>query len=114
MSSRRYGRVTVEGWLEESPPGATWSHCPGLRVTQKHKEGTIWVATLHTATAGVVEYLPEPEDWHEGDWVLGPHGGVYRRTDGNWLCAGSSERIDSDFPQRPLLLLVRDGKPVTP
>ena len=60
------------------------------------------------------ERLPDPEpEWQGGDVVLDAKGWSFLRTAGGWSDFNGLRYADEE-PARPLTLIARAGKPVTP
>jgi hypothetical protein len=99
MSGRRFGRVTVEGWVEEVA-------VVGMSVVDVYRErdwgasGSSEVrATFYQRPddAARVEFLPEPVVFADGDALRFAGGTVWNRFHGHWSRAGSEHRyLSSD------------------
>ena len=77
-------------------------------------ENIVTAAEAYAAFLLTEERLPDPEpEYLPGDIWTDPDGTEWKRTpDGRWLCWGVHESFDHEHPERPLALLVRDGKAV--
>lgn len=80
--SRRYGKVTVTGWIHEYGPTVTlWKQC----------EGGYPVVDVALGPTDSVEFLPEPVVFKDGDVLKHVQPSLWLRRRGVWV----NEREDS-------------------
>lgn len=106
MSERRFGRVTVEGWIDDREG-------IGMHVVDVYQErgwrpdgGAAVRAVFYNRPGDVarVEFLPEPVVFADGDVVrFRVSGSVAVRIEGQWVCHDLATcRHDDDYVKRAL------------
>jgi hypothetical protein len=82
-SERRWGRVTVEGWIREDALASR--NYVMVFGTQRAEEAPAVIYTTPTGAYSVsVEFLPEPVTFKDGDVVSESGGNIYVRRSGRW------------------------------
>lgn len=79
--------------------------------------GTIWTVPEGRGDREIVsvEKLPDPEpEWQVGDYALARDGHVVECWYGQTWRNTRGHTVSDENMWRPLVLLIRDGKPVTP
>lgn len=99
MAERRWGRVTVEGWIQEAP--GEWRV-----VTAKTGSAGIVAVAYKIPVGASVVFLPEPVQFKDGDVVQYRRDSqVFLRLGGLWHGSGCDDAVS----ERVIAADLRDG-----
>jgi hypothetical protein len=99
MSERRWGRVTVEGWIEQNPLASTvmvWAS----KVDRTSPDGRVAAtnAVLDHTLSPLVEFLPKPVTFKDGDVVrFEGDREVWVRVKGMWVSSAAGADMWEDY-----------------
>jgi hypothetical protein len=90
VSERRWGRVTVEGWIREDALASR--NYVMVFGTQRAEEAPAVIYTTPTGAYRVsVEFLPEPVTFKDGDVLKHVEPSLWLRHGGLWYSGGPQE-----------------------